>query len=660
MAAKKAREPKLTTSQWWRAKELGWEPHQVLNSIVDRIQQDQSGRYMKYQQYARAMGQDPTAFGEILSDIEMDGSDLTINEMAATVETIHAQIFRNRVVPGIVANDASNEEYERAKKLSRFVDGVFSDAKVHQSAVPQCGLDALVFGTGVFKVSSRPSEDGYEIVVERVCPMFVYVDRVEARHGKPRSFYQKSHVDRFVLYDLYGDEDDTLYGKVDGRRAAINTVSAGDDKFTNLDLNQDTDMVTVWESWHLPSGPKSKDGRHCIWIKGCTLVDEPWESGRLPFTLMPFGTQLAGVWGRSAVKELLPAQRAHDKMSRRIDLACDLAVPRLLVRRGSGVNVSHIDDVEGAILEIDDINGVREWNAAPIHSDQYRERDGLVSRMRSRFGVSQFEAQNELPRQMREASGTAMETWQDAGSARQALFHRAYEAAMEDLADLIVDECLRLQKAGLDVTALSPGGGYRTVERLNFKDVSLDRKKFKIQVQPISHLKRTFSGRVNDLEGLLNRGLISPKAYLRMLEVPDLDSEADLLTSSEDIIRKNLSHMARKKEYLPPLQFDDLATIVRLTTDYINEYRLRDDADEEVIAILARYIDDALALDALKKPPAPPPGAMPPPGPMPPEMAPPGPPGAPPGPPGPPPPMPPGMPDQGVQMPPMPSPGMPM
>lgn len=626
MASKKSKTPTISNSQFWRSKELGFQPHEVLDSLVQKMQRDQAGRYRNYARYARAMGQDMSAYGDMTSELSIDGSDLTINEMAATLETMHAQVFRNRVVPGIIASDASYDEFERAKGLSRFVEGVFSQAKVHALCVPKAGMDCLVFGTGAFKVSSRQSgsDSEYEVVVERVSPRFLFVDRVEGRHASPRSVYQRSDVDRFVLFEMFGEEDETLYGKAEARRTAIESASVGDDEFFQLDTETDTDMVTVWEVWHLPSGPKAKDGRHVIWIKGCTLLDEPYESERFPFTFMTFGVPLAGVWGNSAVKEILPAQQAHDKMSRRIDLCSDLAVPRILSRRGNGINISHVDDVEGAIIEADDIGpaAIRDWIPAPIHPDQYRERDGLVSRMRSRFGVSGFEASNELPSQMREASGAAMERWQDAGSARQAMLHRSYENAMEDLADLVIDECMRIRKRGGSIRALARGAGYRTMETLDFDDVFLDRKKFVIQVQPVSHMSRTFSGRLEELGRLRAEGLISPKSYLRLLEVPDLDGEADMITSSEDIIRKNLAYMAKHKKYLPPLQFDDLKTIVKLTTDYINDYRVRDNADEEVVAILARYIDDAIALqgglgkaEPLPGPPmgppvGPPPGEM--------------------------------------------------
>ena len=105
---------------------------------------------------------------------------------------------------------------------------------------------------------------------------------------------------------------------------------------------------------------------------------------------------------------------------------------------------------------------------------------------------------------------------------------------------------------------------------------------------------------------------------------------------------KNLHHMAKHKKYVPPLPYDDLKLIVILTTRFINNYRLRKDADMRVVGMLAQYIDEALALQ--RGPGAGDPNAPPPPvDPMAAGMAPPmgAPPGVPPmGPPGVPPPVP--------------------
>jgi hypothetical protein len=81
-----------------------------------------------------------------------------------------------------------------------------------------------------------------------------------------------------------------------------------------------------------------------------------------------------------------------------------------------------------------------------------------------------------------------------------------------------------------------------------------------------------------------------------MLEIPDVQGSQDELVSDEEIIFKNLTHMCKTGEYLTPLPFDNHDLIVQLATRYINKYRVRNDADGDVVALLAQYIDDAIAM----------------------------------------------------------------
>jgi S-DNA-T family DNA segregation ATPase FtsK/SpoIIIE len=80
-------------------------------------------------------------------------------------------------------------------------------------------------------------------------------------------------------------------------------------------------MVTVCEAWHLPAKRGGKGGRHVIWVKGVTLLDEEWTWDRFPFTILRFGHRLDGFYGKSAVQVLAPTQKNFDKLNAKIDEA---------------------------------------------------------------------------------------------------------------------------------------------------------------------------------------------------------------------------------------------------------------------------------------------------------------------------------------------------
>ena len=580
---------------------------QKVSDHIRAIRQDQASRYDAYKEWSRAYGADTTPLG--YSDHVLDANAVYrgtpyANELANTVDTLHSMVFKNRIVPAACTSDADYEEWLRAKELSRWMEGAWYEAKVHEELVPLCGLDALVHGTG-FLVPYGVAEGGEgRVEVERVSALDVFIDNYEARNGNPRNLYQRIFVDRGVLLEKYGQEDDDYQGTAEERIQALEKVDYTDgDIYQDADLRSmlsEGDMICVWKAWHLPSSRKAKDGRQTVFVQtgetGCVLEFRQYKRPKFPHVPLRWGTRQFGFYGESVVKRIYPLQREYNKLVSRISRAHDmLGVPRILVNRSAGLNLDHINDKVGSILMADDTspNAIREWNATPTTQENYMERDAIPQRMRGLVGVSQFEATAQLPPNFREISGAAMERWQDTSSTRQAMQHRAYESAMVALGEAFIDVAEELQEAGASVAVRSPEG--RKVQFLNFEDVNIDRKRCVLRILPISNLSQTFSGRMAELDRLRASGAISMKTYRRMSQVPDLEAENDLDTSDEDIILQNLTFMCEKGGYIRPLPFDNLDLIVQLTTKYINDKRTKG-LDDDKVAILSQYIIDAIKL----------------------------------------------------------------
>lgn len=595
----KPKKTEATHAEWWRSGELELEPHEVLDSLVNQIEKDQDARYSAYREYARLFGADPDMFGNDDSYAVMQTEKLSQNELANTIETLHAQVFKNRIVPAVAANEADYEEWTRARAFSRWLEGVLDEAELHFDAMPRAGLDMFVYGTGFIKIGHDEDEEGLcTIRFHRVDPRMVYVDRLEARHGKPRSFYEKDFVDKYKLLDEYSVQEKGMYGTPEERIAGILDCKANDDNDMAIGSTLQANMVTIREAWHLPTKKGRKDGRHVIWVKGCTLVDEPWTWDRFPFTVMRYGHRLSGFYGKSAVQVLAATQKNHDKLNAKIDEAQDLmAVPRIILGNGAKLTVDHLDDVPGGILKVDGpVSSITEWNATAVSPELYTERAEAPEKMRSLLGVNSFDTQSQLPAQLREVSGPALERLLDAGTARHALIHAEVERATVDLAYLAMLYAADLEAEGKDITVVSPGSAKSTVEQLTFSEVVIDRKRMKLMVQPMAQMPQTFAGKVEHFGKLLEQQVITPKQYGRMLEVPDMAGATDFLGSDEEIILKNLHFMVKKAAYIPPLQYDNLDLIVPLTTAFINWYRIREDCDFEIVGMLAQYIEDAIAL----------------------------------------------------------------
>lgn len=590
----------INECEWWKAKKLERHPHEILDALVDALEKDQSSRYEAYREYAKLFGAEPEMFGhDDAFSILRKADVVSQNELGNTIETLHAQVFKNTIVPGVATNEADYEEWTRAKACSRWIEGVQDEANLYYDAMPKAGLDMFVYGTGAIGIGHTEDNDGVcTIQYRRHDPRMMMVDRLEARQGKPRNLYVKDFVDMYALAEEYGEKGDGFYGTPAERRSGILDCKPNNDVDMAIGSQARCTMVTVRESWHLPAKKGGKGGRHVIWVRGCTLVDEPYDWIRFPFTFLRYGHQLEGFWGQSAVKTLAPTQKNFDKLNAKIDEAQDLmCVPRILLLNGAQMVLDHLDDTPAGVIRVDG-GSIEEWNASGMAPEVYAERAGAPDKMRSLLGVNQFDTQSQLPNQLREVSGPALERLLDAGTARHAMTHKQLEWAAKDLAYMALDYAADLERDGKDLTVVSPGDSKTSVELLKFSDVKVDRKRMKLKVLPTNQMPQTFAGKVEQFQKLYQDKAIDKQTYLRMLEVPDVGGATDFLGSDEEIILKNLHFMVKKGKYIPPLQYDNLDLIVPITTAFINWYRIRDDADMEKVGMLGQYIEDAIGLKA--------------------------------------------------------------
>jgi len=587
---------KTADAQWWNATKSGRSPHEVLVPLVEKLFEAQQNRYIGYRRLAEVYGADMTARGGSTDPFETAFSEeLTMNELANTVETLHSQLYKNRIVVSVDTVGGDYGQWSRAKKLNRWIDGVLNDCDLHGSVVPRVGLHAIIAGTGFYKVGHRvvDAEKGIaEITIETSDPLDMAVDPLDAEGGNPMCIFEIGVADRTALEDIMREKDDTLYGTPEERLLAIeNAKTAQDDQLGPKDVGiLDLDTIRVYHGWRRAPNKKTP-GRYIMCTSAGTLIDREYKLGEFPHIPQRWMMAPSGYYGQSAVARLAPGQRTYDKMTMRGDKCHDLmGIPRIILRKGSGFEKRHIDDVEASILEADDPSGIKEWNPTPIHPDFYRERDSIPGKMRGLVGVSQFSSTGQLPTQLREASGVALESFVDQESARHAMAHREYERAIVKLVYRIFDEALWLQEHGFTVIARSPNRNH--LEEIDFKDVSMDREEFKLRVLPISHLSRTFTGKVNQLAPLLNNGAIKLPTYRRLLEVPDIEQENDMETATDELVDAMLNKVYETGLPFDLLAFDDEQRIFERGSKFINYLRLRDVPSEKLLPVV-EYVTEA-------------------------------------------------------------------
>lgn len=576
---------------WYDAVQTGQDPHVFIAERVKHIRDMQQARRTSVRRCQQMYGVDLSAYG-MAPDNTIDRR-FSINHLKNAIDTLQAKVSRHRILPFAVTSGGDYMQRKRAEKLSRFIEGAFEDTDFY-TKVPRVVLDTLVAGTGCIKIVSTYGRLALEVV-----PMLdLYVDDAEARYGQPRSMHQQILMDRSVVMDLYGDADSDLYGSRATRRAAIEMCPLpydGDDGA--FLINSRADMIYVVESWHLPSSPGAKDGKHIVSIDTATLFVEPWERENFPFAFLRRNTPVAGFWGPSAVFEFGPAQAEHNTLSRKIQEAHHImGGSHILIQAGTLGKQAELDNGIGTVIEY--LPGgapPQVFNPDPVNQQTYMYRQSIPGEINQGLGLSDMSVHSELPAGLRAASGKALQVFEDFESERLHVFHKLNEQFAVDVAMRLVDEAEALLASDVDVSVARPTK--RTLEEVSWSEVRMDRREYRLRVYPISNLAKQPSAKFEQILSMAQYQLIDKATLRKLLDVPDLDAEEDLQNAPLDAIDQQLYEMVENRKYTSPSRYiDPQLALTRAKLFYAK--CMVDRVSDKKLSLVENYMDECAALIA--------------------------------------------------------------
>lgn len=574
------------------------EPHERMVSLIKDLFAAQDDRYHAYIQLMKAFGADLTARGGDVTEFRKAFDEgLSMNHLANTIETMHSEIYRHRLMTSCATTGGDYDAREQGKDLNRWLDGVYENAEVHHEKSPKAGLLAFIVGTCFLRVGHTLVEKNLaEIDIDVVEALDIVVDPSDAADGKPMCIFQISRVDRGALYNQMCRDSKTLWGTKEQREQAILEGDSWADCGLNHSYSKDglleNEKVVTFEGWRRANA----DGTGGVYIYGTsagTLIAREYPFKEFPHIPWRWKGAPTAFYGQSAVARLIPGQREYNKLCLKGQKAHDLLCkPRILVRKNSGFQKHKIDDKLASVWEADDVsqNAIREWNPQPIHPDFYRERDSLPDKMRALLGVSGYADSAEIPSQLREISGVALTNMMADHSSKHAMSHLSHERSTVALSYRVIDEAEWLQKHKVDVEVRTEYDGQ--LNKLNFSKVQMDRKNFKLNVLPVSHQARTFAARVAEFSPLRDKGDISEATYRRLIGNPDNEAESDMLTSKEEMCDKMLNHVFKTGESVEFLSFDDPDLTVQRGAAFINIQRMRGCRPEKLAPVI-EYVESA-------------------------------------------------------------------
>lgn len=572
---------------WWRVDDKK-DVHRHIIAIINNIIMASMYRRIQNLRYARLYAnQELVGFiAGLYSRAAADSflnNRVTLNVIKSVIDTAASKIAKNDPRVSFLTFDQEFALQEKAKKLTRYVDGMFDEINAYEKG-QRCFVDGAIWGTGCIKMYAHQGK----ICAERVLSDELIVDDADGIYGMPRQMFHRKLAYREVLIEKFPkyekqikDVPSAIYGE------AITSQTA--------------DLISIAEAWHLPSGPETGDGRHVICLENGSLFDEEYKKNYFPFVFYRWSPRVTGFYGQGIAEELIGIQLEINKILRNIQLAQHLvAVPRVLMENSSKVNVAHLNNDIGSVVKY---TGTRPEFYTPIamNGEIYNHLENLYNKAYQIIGISQMSANAQKPSGL--DSRPALREYHDIESERFILAGKRYEKLYIDMAKIGIDlsRDIYAENKDLKVKALNK----KFIQTIPWKEVELDDSQYAIRAFPTSALPSTPAGKIQAVQEYTQNGWIDREYAMSLLDFPDLDNYVSLQTADLDNTRSIISDIVDKGVYNPPEPFMNLALVVKLGQASYLKYR-REGLSEEKLEQLRLLIDDAIAMQAKAQEPSPP------------------------------------------------------
>jgi len=582
--------------RWW---EDGPRAHEGVFSVVNHVESRQRSRrtwnllYASLYENIQRSGSHPGVMtvgvrsstgGLQRSEVAGSNQRACFNGIASCVDTATAKIAKNKPRVKYATSNGSWTQQQRARRRTQFTDAAFRVSGFKEQAVASF-RDGSVFGTG--HVFFR--EVGDKVVAEKVCPLDVTVDEDDAVDSKPSQMHRRKAVRRDALIAEYPNFEREI----------------GDAPELPDSNNSIADMVLVIESWRLPSGPKSTDGRHVVCLQNVTLVDEQWSKDWFPCVQIRWARKLVGFNGRAMTEELAGLQLKLNRLDKMIDVGIEsCCIPRCFVPAGAVVATHKLFDF--GVISYKGQTPPTFSTAAAMPPEVYQEREATIAKMYKVSGISELSASSQKPAGLN--SGAAIREYQDQNSERFSDQGDRWEDVWVEAARILLDIYQDMHKRGVTVALLAIG--QRNSRMIQLEDVLLDEADYVRSAFPVSQLPNTPEGKLQFTTELSQAGYIDHDMALELLQLGDVDDGMSLLTAPFDDALMLIDQMLEDGEPASPEPYMNLALTQKLAQSaYLRAHHGH--CPEERLALLRAFLEQ---LASMMTPPQTDAGSLPAPG----------------------------------------------
>jgi hypothetical protein len=592
----------------WHRKKPGEGVHAELVSYARAVQ----GAYRTAHQYNRIhqrmyLGTVLRRYGGALAALgpRLGGDALArLNGTKAVVDTVVARLSKRRAMPAFKVDQAEWSLKRRAKKFRNFILGKMTETDFEEIS-PLCLRDGGMVGNGIVQID----DSGDDVCAERVYLNELLIDPREAKYGKSWQMIRTMRVARDVLAEKFPDLKAQIMAAPSSQRQTHESID--DDVVSQLGSLEH--YVDVYKAWRRPSTPDSKDGRYAEVIDDATLEFDSFECPRLPFAIFRYTHPPEGFWGYGLVEEVADLQHRVNRIVRAAQLNIDA------VAMGSyAVNKNFRQPVEmmtGARPFEFVYDGPRapEWSAPePIAQQTIPLIEFFLRQMFELAGVSQAAASSKSSLGLG-VSGVALDTQYDIESERFAMVERQYAKFRLDAAQCYLDGAARVAKRRYESKGEKKSRSYvsnwrnrDSIERLEYKDASIEADKYRLEMEPVNYIPDTRAGKFATIQELTAAGIIPQWLAPALYDEPDLQ-KAQMINCAAFFNQERIMEQLGDEgaPMIMPDAYHDLDIALKMAVAYVN-YAESEGAPESVVSRYRQYADAVAEMKAPAAAPAPP------------------------------------------------------
>jgi hypothetical protein len=483
----------------------------------------------------------------------VEGRRLSLNVVRNMVDAATSKLTKGRPAPQNLTDAGDATLQKLAKKRDKFIQGHFHKGDFWHLR-SRCIKNSILLGTGAMHVMEHWGQVRYEYVF----PGELLVDDAQGIYGEPREMYRQRCIDRAVLTERFPRVRD-----------AIENAAPADRRYFGRDSQ--SDQVVVTQAWHLPSGPKAKDGRACAVIDGAVLYDDKWTRDGFPFAFWRWSDEPLGFWGVGLAEQLSGIQLEINQLLRMIQNNMYRGGNiKVFVERGSRIIDAQISNALQGV-QIDYTGTPPQFHVHDVVTPQILSHlNTLTQSAYEMSGISQLSASGSLPAGMAE-SGRAQLVYHNIESERFLTVARNDERAVMEAAEQTL-------QTARDI--LEKEGSYKItyhaknwIEELEAKEVLQDVGTFEMKMTPASQMPHDYAGKVALAEHFEAKGWIDASEAREMAELPDTAAKMEISLSSPRLIDMCIEKILEDGEYIAPVpQMDLTMAIDRGTRAFVHAY----------------------------------------------------------------------------------------